>query len=121
MTQNYFGDTSAIIKLYHNEVGSDWMENLFNDQTANLIISELTTIEVSSALARRLRRGEITNHAYQMALKNFEQDCANRFRMTPLTSKVVEIARNLIHQHGGNQLALRTLDALTPISGWSVS
>jgi len=114
--RRYFGDTSAILKLYHHEIGSAWMEQLFNDQSVNLVISELTTIEVASALARRLRRGEISRRAYQVALDNFARDCTDRFILIPLTSRLAERARSLVDKYG-QELAIRTLDAIQLAAG----
>jgi PIN domain nuclease of toxin-antitoxin system len=37
LRRRYFCDTSAILKLYHNEIGSVWMEQLFNDQSVSLV------------------------------------------------------------------------------------
>ncbi len=49
----FFCDTSAIIKLYHTEAGTDCMENIFNDIHAVMVISELTTAEFYSALTKK--------------------------------------------------------------------
>jgi len=114
--RRYFCDTSAILKLYHHETGSVWMEQLFNDQSVSLVISELTTIEVASALARRLRRGEISRRAYQVALDNFARDCTQRFILIPLTSRLAEKARSLVDKYG-EKLAIRTLDAIQLAAG----
>jgi predicted nucleic acid-binding protein len=106
-----FCDTSAIIKLYHNEIGTDRMESIFGDERSEIIISELTTAEFYSALTRKVRTGEITNEAEDAALRNFRKDCRDRFIVTPLNSETVRQAVNVISRHG-NRFSIRTLDAL---------
>lgn len=50
----YFFDSSAIVKRYVPEVGSDWIRAIADPAADNLlIISRLTWVEVLSALARR--------------------------------------------------------------------
>ncbi len=55
MNRINFCDTSAIIKLHHDEVGSEWMETIFNDATATIIISELTLVEFYSVVLKKAR------------------------------------------------------------------
>lgn len=106
-----FCDTSAIIKLYHDETGSDWMEALFNDANASIIISELTRVELYSAICKKVRTQEITKNACDEAINNFEKDCQERFLVTLLDSRVVKKAQTLLKTYGKAQ-SIRTLDAL---------
>lgn len=54
----HFVDTSALIKRYVPEVGSDWISSLAGDST--IAISALAIVEVSSALSRRAMEGSLT-------------------------------------------------------------
>jgi predicted nucleic acid-binding protein len=56
----YFLDTSALVKRYHREPGSDAIAALFAEQDRRIIISELSIIEFGSALSKKVREGEIT-------------------------------------------------------------
>lgn len=107
----YFCDTSAIIKLYHPEAGTDQMENIFNDEQSDIIISELTTVEFYSALTKKVRTGEITENSKNEAIRNFQKDCHDRFIVMPLDTRIIRHARNLINRYG-SQTSIRTLDAL---------
>ena len=109
--QNYFLDTSALIKLYHHEEGTESVERIFEQETSCIIISELATIEIYSGLARKLRTKEITKEAKDEAIKNFHKDCKIRFIITPLSGTVVRKAMDLIKVHADTK-AVRTLDAL---------
>jgi hypothetical protein len=55
--------------------------------------------------------GEITVQAQAEALRNFEDDCAQRFVVDRLGSPVIHKAKELLQMHG-NTRALRSLDAL---------
>ena len=107
----YFCDTSAVIKLYHSEIGTDRMENIFGDDRSEIIISELTIAEFFSALNRKVRTGEITNEAKDAAVRNFRKDCRDRFIVIPLNSETVRQAVDVISRHG-TRFSIRTLDAL---------
>jgi len=47
----YFFDTSAIVKRYHREDGSDLIDRLFAESDAEFIISDISIIEFYSALS----------------------------------------------------------------------
>lgn len=111
MSDTYFLDTSALLKLYHQEAGTEQIEALFQQQENTLVISELAIVEFYSSLFRKVRTREITIQAQEEAHKNFEEDCAQRFVIEPLENTVIQTAKELLRKHG-NQHALRALDAL---------
>lgn len=51
----YFYDTSAIVKRYFAETGSQRVDNMIADSTIIHAISRLTLAEVSAAIIRRLQ------------------------------------------------------------------
>ena len=111
MKATYFCDTSAIIKLYHAEIGTEYAESIFSDKQCILIISELTLVEFDSSVSKKVRTGDITESAKNEAIKNFKMDCQNRFFVNPLDSRIIRSARKIINKYG-NKLSIRTLDAL---------
>jgi predicted nucleic acid-binding protein len=100
-------DTSALVKRYHVEAGSDKVDDIFDNPDSVLIISELALVEVTSALQRTLNQGEITARAMENALAQFARDVLSELIVVELTSKLVRRARRLILEYD-----LRTLDAL---------
>ncbi|MBI3683763.1 MAG: type II toxin-antitoxin system VapC family toxin [Acidobacteria bacterium] len=62
----YFLDSSALAKLYHQEVGSAVVEELVLSATATVLISRLSVVEVQSAFAGKVRAGVI-----QQAMRQF--------------------------------------------------
>ena len=56
----YFFDTSALLKRYHPEIGSNVVDAVFDLTDMIRVISDLSIIEFYSAFARRVRTGEVT-------------------------------------------------------------
>lgn len=108
---SFFFDTSALLKLYHREVGTDRVEEIFKQTDDTIVISELAVVELYSTLARKVRTGEITLQAQEEAVRNFENDCIRRFIVDPLSRAVIQKAKELLQKHG-NAKALRSLDSL---------
>lgn len=111
MSGAFFLDSSALIKLYHQETGTERVEELFAVADSSLVISDLAALELQSALARKVRTGDITLHAAEEVVRNFDHDCQERFMTEPLTSSVVNRATALLKKHG-HVRGLRSLDAL---------
>ena len=111
MSRTFFFDTSALIKLYHREAGTEQVEEIFKQTESSIVISELAIVELCSMLARKVRTGEITLQAQEEALRNFEDDCAHQLVVDPLSGSVIQKAKELLQKHG-NTKALRSLDSL---------
>ncbi len=54
---NLFFDTSALVKLYHKEDGSDYLADFLNQNKDDLVItiSDISKIEFHSAFLKRVR------------------------------------------------------------------
>lgn len=111
MTRSFFFDTSALIKLYHQEIGTERVDEIFRQVGNPIIISELATVELYSTMARKVRTREITPQAQEETLRNFEEDCTQRFVIDPLGGSVIQKAKELLQKHG-NTKVLRSLDSL---------
>ncbi len=62
----YYVDTSAAVKLYVQEMGSDWLRNQVSIATVpSALSSQLLWVEMWSAFARRLREGTVTAIEYR--------------------------------------------------------
>lgn len=111
MSTLYYLDTSALVKLYHQETGTEQVEALFAHSENSLIVSELAVVELYSTVARKVRTGEINEEAYEEVLKNFNDDCRRRFIVTPLNAAMTQTAKDLLQKYGKIR-GLRALDAL---------
>jgi len=102
-------ETSALIKKYIQEVGSDVINELFEHHSAIGIfaISVLAALELKSALARIQRGGRLTVPEMNGLLAEFRSD-ENLFSMVlPVDNLLMDEAGDSL-----NDYALRTLDAI---------
>lgn len=103
-----FLDTSALVKLYVREVGTDEMMDLASDPgTDALILLSLSRVELRSAVRRRERLGEIASEGAARILSSFASACSDRFLVQPTTEIILEESLALIDRHG-----LRAYDAV---------
>ncbi len=98
-------DTSALVKLYAEEIGSEVVRRAVAD--AGLVATSLLSYaEARSALARKHRGEEITRSTLNRLRQEFERDW-ERLHLLPVDEALVRKAGNLTEEH-----ALRALDAL---------
>ena len=98
-------DTSALVKLYAEEDGSDLVRQGVRD--SDLIATSLMSYaETRSALARKNRSHEISRPAYTRCKREFDRDWLRLHRL-PVDELLVRKAGEFAEQH-----ALRALDAL---------
>ena len=103
----FYVDTSALVKRYHIERGSEYIDRLFFDSTAMLVTANFAITELTSALDRKCQEGALTREGLAQVLAVAARDVLEEFWL-------LELDRDQIHQ--GQQLILRhhlrTLDAL---------
>lgn len=107
---NYYFDTSALIKIYHLEPGSQKVIDIYNSEE-NIIISGLSTIELLSTIHRKYREKEINKNALEMVTDKFREDMSARYEVLKFTSVVLEESWRLIQLYA-KEYALVTLDSL---------
>ena len=106
---NAFLDTSALIKLYHAEAGSERLTAYIEEQVDTIFLSELATLEFRSAIWRRVRMREIEQETALRVIACFDAD-ADNYTWIAIQSGLVRIASDLFNIYGAQ--GLRTLDAL---------
>ena len=103
----YFLDSSAFIKLFVQEAGTDTIIRLMETTEDNRkLISAGTQLEVYAALKRRERDGGISTGDSEAARGILRAEAA-RMVQQPLNPAVLEAARQLLDRH-----ELRSADAL---------
>ncbi len=103
----YYFDTSALVKRYHLEQGSERMDQLFADPTATLLTANITLAELTSALDRKRQDGVLTQETLNYVLAAVSRDLHEDFWLIELDRAHVLRSQELILRHH-----LRTLDAL---------
>lgn len=105
-----FFDTSALVKYFHDEEGSELVAELIDTPGHEIWVSDLARVEFLCALHRKMRAGEITQDQLASALAGFDMEWI-RFHVQPLAPVVVAEAERLVKQKGPHT-PLRTLDAM---------
>ncbi len=100
----YF-DTSALIKLYVEEPGSQQVSTLVSE-TGVVATAKVAFVEVHAGLARRRRAGDLSVAAYGRTCRQFEEQWRRYVRLD-LRDDILVQARELVKRH-----PLRTLDAI---------
>jgi len=103
----YYFDTSALVKLYHPEAGSERVRALYDSARKQLVISNLSIPETFSTFHRKRREVLISKKGTSVILRRFFSDITTRFTVTPLDQEHILLSLKLIERQG-----LRTLDAL---------
>jgi len=104
-----FFDTSALVKFFHEEKGSEAVTRLIVSEENEIWISELTRIEFLSAIFRRFRNKEINDEQLKEVLRGFEEQIAF-FNIEPLGQAILREAEVLLVRYGKTR-RLRALDA----------
>ena len=107
---NLFFDTSAQVKFFHEEEGTNAVTDLILDASNQVWVSELARLEFLSTVFRRFRNKELDEERLNTAVNSFETQ-VDRFNIEPLGHAVLEEAALLIKNHGRRH-GLKALDAL---------
>ena len=105
----YYLESSALLKLYVRERGTDDLVPLVRNPflVDRFIVLSLASVEVRSAIRRRERIGDIAAPMAAAAIRRLEWQVGTRFYETRLDGEVIEVAKSLIDRHG-----LRAYDSL---------
>jgi len=104
----YYLETSALVKLYVRESGTERVLALANRASENrLAILGLTQVEFRSAVRRRERNGEIPPLLATQLLETFKRHLETRFVSQTISDFVLDVASALVDRH-----ALRAYDAV---------
>jgi len=107
-----FLDTSALVKHYHTEVGTNAVDRIIDEPGAELLIARLTLVETISVFAIKVRTGEFDALEFDRLRGLFATHIARRrFQVFRLLNVHYVRAREVIANHGLHR-QIRTLDAL---------
>ena len=108
----YFFDSSALVKLYHSEIGTPVVDQIVN-LAGNLIrISRLTPAELTSAFAIKVRTQSIGRQDADVFLQRFRRDIANgKLQVFSVAESEFAMAEALVERYAFD-FRLRALDGL---------
>jgi len=108
----YFFDTSAIVKRYHREDGSDLIDRLFTESDAEFIISDISIIEFYSALSLKVRINEIDEENFVSLRKLFSQDIKKGIYQVVEFTNAEKLESTKLLLKYAKKHSLKTLDAM---------
>ena len=95
----FYFDTSAIVKRYHKEPGTDVLDKIFELRKNGFATSFWTVLEFTVAFSIRTRRRELSREAFNVALSRFLKDLLDRFAITSVNDELVASATPLAVKH----------------------
>lgn len=97
----YYFDSSAAVKRYAPEKGSEWVKSIVDPAIGNTVyLGQVGIVEIAAALSRKVRTKELTQETYEAALWLFLMDVRNEeYLIAPLGDKGVELAVDLTRRH----------------------
>lgn len=108
----YVFDTSALVKRYHAELGSNEVAAIFSERHSRILISRLAIVECVSAFCLKARTGEIAVHDVPLMRKSLWGDVRRRtLSVSRLLVRHLQLAESLILQHALTR-RLRAADAV---------
>lgn len=106
----YYLESSALVKRYKSETGSDFVEELFEGKVAGelFVTSYLSVLEVNTVAARLLKAKLLERRQYEQLVASFAQD------ISAYALVVVPVINTLVHESLERlpDCPLRTADAL---------
>ena len=111
----YYLDTSAILKRYRTEKGTEVVEALYGLPDVFLVTSHFACLEVEAVSAKLLKGKSLTEEAYDALLNAFAADLGDPLYAMPLTSRIINEAIEAAREN-----AVRAPDAIHIASGRAV-
>ena len=117
----YYLETSALVKLYVYEAGTDRLLALTaSDAGHRFAILSLAQVEFRSAIRGRQRRGEIPDHSADELIESFRRHAEGRFLIQTFSDSLLDVASALIDSYplrGYDAVQLAGYMVLRSISG----
>lgn len=110
MTEAYYFDSSALVKLYILERGSHWVRRLIESSPGSqhaVLSSKLSLVETTGAFFKRRRQGLISERLKERLVFRFLHDIQHRYILTAATDDVLTLAVDMLQRH-----PLRAYDAV---------
>ncbi len=93
----YYLETSALVKLYVFESGTERLLRLTADDAGHrFVILSLAQVELRAAIRRRQRSGEIEASDADQLIESFGKHAEGKFQIQPLSDALLDVASALI-------------------------
>lgn len=113
----YFLDSSALVKRYINEIGSNWVLGLFDPAIDNdFFVAAITGVEIVAAITRRARNGSIAAADAALVCNQLKSDLQTDYQIIEITEEVISSGIALAETH-----SLRGYDAVQLAAGRAIN
>ena len=89
---HFYCDSSALVKLYVDEDGSDQMRRLRSDRSTVLYTARISAVEIAAAAFRRCRNGSLTRAQAVSVVLDSRSDITERMNAIEVNASLVEMA-----------------------------
>lgn len=104
----YFFDSSALVKRYVSETGTQWVRATTSRSVQHIIfIAQIAPVEVASALTRRKRDGSVSPRTADAARIYLNRHSIREYEIVYLSDAITQRAQELTDQY-----VIRALDAI---------
>ena len=113
----FYLDTSAILKRYRREQGTEVVDRLLLNPAPEdrFYTSFLSALEVRSAISRLVRSGQLNQSLGEHSLARFHEDTHRDIRLWPLDNSMLSAALTVADRHGlrsGDAIHLATAEVI---------
>jgi uncharacterized protein len=113
----YFLDSSALIKRYVEERGTEWVRAITApDAGHGIVVAQIAPIEIVSGIVRRARDGSFLDRTVHDTRLLIDLHASREYRVVALTDEVVRRAEDLLEHR-----SLRASDAVQLASALEAS
>lgn len=112
---SYFFDTSALVKRFHDESGTETVDQIITDEDNEVIVSSLLIVETLSAFRRMYNREEISESEMKELTSTFFNEALESYVIVPMEESLLTFSFDLVLEDD-----LRTLDSLQLSAGLSL-
>ncbi len=100
----YYFDSSALVKAYITEPGSEQVISLIDTQGPQgqqhqILFAKIGIVEVVAAMAKRRRMRDISTEQQSLFIRAFLRDCQVRFATTGINDATIRLATDLTQRH----------------------
>jgi len=96
----YYADSSALVKRYVVETGSDWVQGLCAPAAGHVIaFAHIGLIEIAAALAAKTRQGVLPTSVRDGLLRDLRRDGRDQYWLIDVDHEIVLQAIELTRRH----------------------
>jgi uncharacterized protein len=97
----YFVDSSALVKRYINETGSQWILKLCNPASNHdIVIAAIAGVEIIAAITRRAKGGSLDSADSAALCHQFRIDLETEYQVIEISDRIITAAMNLAQAQG---------------------